>query len=69
MSTYTPKPQSKLPRLTSRNRWLRDARNIARKNREALENGGPERLDAAALRAALAEKRKAAKTTANEDKE
>jgi hypothetical protein len=55
MTSYW-KPQTKDGRLTARNRRIKDAERIARLRREALENGGPEKLDVAALKAALAQK-------------
>jgi hypothetical protein len=55
MTSYW-KPGTKDGRLTARNRRIKDAERIARLRREALENGGPEKLDVAALKAALAQK-------------
>jgi hypothetical protein len=57
MTSYW-KPQTKDGRLTARNRRIKDAERIAQLRREALENGGPEKLDVAALKAALAEQKK-----------
>jgi hypothetical protein len=54
MTSYW-KPQTKDGRLTAWNRRIKNAERIARLRREALENGGPEKLDVAALKAALAE--------------
>jgi hypothetical protein len=55
MTSYW-KSQTKDGRLSYLNRLNSDAKRIARLRREALENGGPEKLDVAALKAALAQK-------------
>jgi hypothetical protein len=55
MTSYW-KPQTKDGRLTAWNRRIKNAERIAQLRREALENGGPEKLDVAALKAALAQK-------------
>jgi hypothetical protein len=57
MTSYW-KPQTKDGRLTAWNRRIKDAERIARLRREALENGGPEKLDVAALKERLAEQKK-----------
>jgi hypothetical protein len=46
MTSYW-KPQTKDGRLTAWNRRIKNAERIARLRREALENGGPEKLDVA----------------------
>jgi hypothetical protein len=55
MTSYW-KPQTKDGRLTAWTRRIKDGERIARLRREALENGGPEKLDVAALKERLGKK-------------
>jgi hypothetical protein len=44
--------------MNARNRRIQHAAQIAKKRREALESGGPEKLDVAELRRRLSERKK-----------
>lgn len=48
--------QNNLPRKSPSARRKEQARNVAKKRTEALENGGPEKLDVADLREQLAKR-------------
>jgi hypothetical protein len=56
MIIYTRKTNDQTPRRTARNA-RRQAARLAIRNRKARENGGPERLDVAALKERLAERK------------